>query len=316
MAAQSLSLGRGLEQEADSVDITLDWLGVSTFRLTVDDLVIFLDAYMDRVPEAPAVGMGSADVKKADYVLVGHSHFDHLWGAQTIAHNTGATVVGSYETARLMSQAEVAEEQLMPVAGGERVRLSDRVSVRVFPSQHSCIWARGGAVDEVCLGDLGLTLQERTGNLDAQYARLFRSQNPKWANVQGHRRETDLHPRGEGGALAYLIETPEGSILWKDTSGHWTGIMRDLRPDIALLAAAGRGNVDGEPTQGSLAQFVGREADILRPRSIVLCHHDDWMPPMTSPTDTEPILSELRRQAPYVDLVEMDYLEGYPLLRR
>jgi L-ascorbate metabolism protein UlaG (beta-lactamase superfamily) len=30
--------------------IILDWLGVSTFRLMIGDLVIFLDAYIDRVP--------------------------------------------------------------------------------------------------------------------------------------------------------------------------------------------------------------------------------------------------------------------------
>ena len=30
--------------------ITLEWFGVATFRLTIDDLVLFLDAYMDRVP--------------------------------------------------------------------------------------------------------------------------------------------------------------------------------------------------------------------------------------------------------------------------
>jgi hypothetical protein len=90
--------------------------------------------------------------------------------------------------------------------------------------------------------------------------------------------------------------------------------MRDLRPDVALLAAAGRGNIDGEPVQGSLAQFVTREADLLRPRRIVLSHHDDWMPPATRPTDTTPIREELARQAPYAELVEMGYLEGYPLL--
>ena len=33
--------------------VILDWLGCATFRLTVDDLVIFLDAYIDRVPSAP-----------------------------------------------------------------------------------------------------------------------------------------------------------------------------------------------------------------------------------------------------------------------
>jgi len=33
--------------------IKLDWLGVATFRLVIGDLVVFLDAYMDRVPSAP-----------------------------------------------------------------------------------------------------------------------------------------------------------------------------------------------------------------------------------------------------------------------
>jgi hypothetical protein len=30
--------------------VTLDWLGVATFRLTIDDLVIFLDAYRAACP--------------------------------------------------------------------------------------------------------------------------------------------------------------------------------------------------------------------------------------------------------------------------
>lgn len=295
--------------------ISLDWLGVATYRLTVDDLIIFLDAYMDRVPAAPPVGLTAAAVDRADYILVGHSHFDHLWGAERIARNTGATVIGSHETVRLMTNEKVPEGQLVAVAGGERVRLSDTVTVRVFPSQHSCIWARAGAPDEVCLGDLGLTLQERQANLASNAGRRGDRDAPGMADVIAHRRASDQRPRGEGGALAYLIETPEGSILWKDTSGHWTGILRDLRPDVALLAAAGRGNIDGEPIQGTLAGFVGREADLLRPRRVVLGHHDDWMPPFTRPTDTEPIREALSRQAPSTELVEMGYLEGYPILR-
>lgn len=296
--------------------VTLDWLGVATFRLTVDDLVIFLDAYMDRVPAAPAVGLSTSQVDRADYVLAGHSHFDHLWGAERIARNTGATVIGSHETVRLMRDEEVPESQLIAVAGGERVRLSDNVTVQVLPGQHSCIWARRGAPDEVCLGEMGLTLQERQANLAAMGARRAGSEQPGMAEVRAHTGANRQRPRGEGGALMYLIETPEGSILWKDTSGHWTGIMRDLRPDVALLAAAGRGNIDGEPIQGTLAEFVAREADLLRPRRIVLSHHDDWMPPVTRPTDLAPIREELARKAPRVELVEMGYLEGYPILGR
>ena len=296
--------------------VSLDWLGVSTYRLVVDDLVIFLDAYIDRNPLAPPVGMRVADVQRADYVVVGHSHFDHLWGAERIAHQTGATIIGSHESVRLMEIEEVPDEQLVAVAGGERIRLSESVSVRVFPSQHSCIWSAAGTSGEVCLGDLGLTLDERQANLDSRAALRASSGAPGMAESEAHRMECTQQPRGEGGALAYFIETPLGSILWKDTSGHWTGILRDLRPDAALLAAAGRGNIDGEPIQGALAQFVAREADLLRPRRIVLGHHDDWNPPVSSPTDMEPIEWELSRQAPNVELAQMDYLEGYPILGR
>ena len=59
--------------------VTLDWLGVSTYRLTVDEHVIFLDAYMDRVPSAPTVGLKSSDVDRADHILIGHSHFCLLY---------------------------------------------------------------------------------------------------------------------------------------------------------------------------------------------------------------------------------------------
>jgi L-ascorbate metabolism protein UlaG (beta-lactamase superfamily) len=283
--------------------ITLDWLGCATFRLTVDDLVIFLDAYMDRPAAAPTVGLTTAQVNRADYILVGHSHFDHLYGADKIAHNTGATIIGSHETVRLMYNEEVPEDRLVAVSGGERIRLSSDVTVRVFPSQHSCIWARSARAGEDCFGDLGLTLQERQANLAARPV------------PEGSARPAySPRPRAEGGAFAYLIETPEGSIFWKDTSGHWTGILQNIRPDVAILASAGRGNIDGEPIQGSLAQFIAREADLLRPRHMVLSHHDDWAGRGRA-IDIEPIGFALSRYAPNVELVDMGYLEGYPIMK-
>jgi L-ascorbate metabolism protein UlaG (beta-lactamase superfamily) len=271
---------------------------------------------MDRVPAAPPVGLRVAEVDRADHILVGHSHFDHLWGAERIAQNTGATIIGSHETVRLMQLEEVPNEQLIAVSGGERIRLSEGVTVRVYPSQHSCIWSQAGLPAEVCLGDQDVTFHERQTRLKERASQRAASQQPGMADVVAHRRACTQAPRAEGGAYAFLIETPEGSILWKDTSGHWTGILRDLRPDVAILAAAGRGNIDGEPIQGSLAQFVAREADLLRPQKMVLCHHDDWTPPVTSPTDVGPIRQELARQSRRTELVEMGYLEGYPILEQ
>ena len=85
---------------------------------------------------------------------------------------------------------------------------------------------------------------------------------------------------------------------------------------MAILAAAGQGNLDGEPIQGTLAQFKAREADLLRPDKIVLCHHENWNPPLTSPINFEPIREELTRHNPCSELVEMDYLEECLILDR
>lgn len=290
---------------------TLDWLGCATFRLTLGDLVVFLDAYVDRVPAAPPVGLTSADIDRADWILVGHSHFDHLWGAETIARNTGATIVGSYETVRVMESQGVPLGQLLPVAGGERVRLSPDVTVNVYPSQHSCVWSQTKmrAVDEVCIGDLGLTYQEQQERL-MQLTAWFGTLDE---GARAHLVASNQGARGDGGALVFLLETPQGSLFYQDTSGHWSGILRKLRPDVAILAAAGRGNIDGDPMQGSLAGFVARQAELLQPRRMFLSHHDDWLPGFSTAVEVPPVRVELQRLAPAAELLEMGYLAAYPL---
>jgi L-ascorbate metabolism protein UlaG (beta-lactamase superfamily) len=291
---------------------TLDWYGCATFRLRTGGLTIFLDAYIDRVAGAAGTGLTADDVDACDWIVVGHSHFDHLWGAERIMRNTSARLVGSYETVRTMESAGVPLDRMLPVAGGETVDLGHGVRVAVFPSQHSCVWSQGQMAesDEVCLGDLGLTLQEQ----QARFATLVAHLTNLGPATLAHLVASNQQARGDGGALVYLFETPDGTLLYQDTSGHWSGIFRDLRPDVAILAAAGRGNVDGQPIQGSLAQFVGRQVDLVRPRRLLLAHHDDWLPGFSRATDVAPIRREIARVAPRTELVEPGYLAGTPIL--
>jgi L-ascorbate metabolism protein UlaG (beta-lactamase superfamily) len=243
---------------------------------------------------------------------VGHSHFDHLWGAERIARRTGATIIGSHETVRIMEQEGVPLAQLLPVGGGERIRLSPEVTVAVYPSLHSCVWTpKGGMVqpDEVCLGDLGVTYQERMARLQE----VMQGLASLGAEVLSHLQESAQGVRGDGGSFVYLFETAEGSLLYQDTSGHWSGILHNLRPDVAILAAAGRGTIDGEPIQGTLAQFVARQADLLRPRRVILDHHDNWLPGFSVPTRIAPIREAMARSVPRTELVELGYLSSYPL---
>lgn len=290
---------------------TLDWLGCATFRLTIGKLVIFLDAYMERVASAPTVGIEIDDIDEADFILVGHSHFDHVYGAERIAQRTGATIIGSYETVRIMHAQGIPEEQLIAVQGGEKVRLSDEITVDVFPSQHSCVWSHGqmSDSDEVCIGDLGVTLQEQR----VRFLQLAAHFGELGEEAIDHLRISAQGARGDGGALIFLLETPEGSLLFQDTSGHWTGIMRDQRPDVAILAAAGRGNVDGEPVQGSLAEFMARQVELVRPKRFLLCHHDDWLPGFSRPIDTAPIREAAARRVPRAEMIEVPYRSGYRL---
>ncbi|MFV0258690.1 MAG: MBL fold metallo-hydrolase [Acidimicrobiales bacterium] len=301
---------------------TLDWYGCATFRFRVAGLTIFLDAYIDRVPAAagPRTADGDRlradDVDACDWIVVGHSHFDHLYGAERIMANTDARLIAGYESIRVMESAGVPLDRMIPVAGGETIELGGGVTVSVVPSQHSCVWSHAamGPADEVCLGDLGVTWQEQ----QARLADLGRHLASLGDDTRAHLARSAIghSTRGDGGALVFLFETPDGSLLYQDTSGHWSGVLRDLRPDVALLAAAGRGNIDGEPIQGSLARFVARQVDLLRPSAVVLTHHDDWLPGFSTPTDIEPIRAELALTAPRVDLVELGYLDGTEVLPR
>ena len=234
---------------------SLDWYGCATFRSAhrrPDRLPRRLHRPRARRrrhrPRPPTTST------QCDWIVVGHSHFDHLYGAERIARNTGATIVGSYETVRVMEQAGVPLDRMICVAGGETVALSDDVP-----------WRRTRASTPAC---------GRTGPDDAGRRGLPRRPRRHLAGAAGALRELVAHLAGLGDARASTCRRRPGrprrrrrarlplrharrALLYQDTSGHWSGILHDLRPDVAILAAAGRGNVDGEPIQGSLAAVRG-----------------------------------------------------------
>ena len=295
----------------------IDWLGCATFRLKIGNLTIFLDTYMDRVPSAPKVGLSAANVTEADFILIGHSHFDHLAGAETISSNTGAIVVGSTETANVLKNEGIDAAKLRIAQGGERYKLNDSVSVKVFPSLHSCIWIPNTfdtKTDEPITGHLNVGEDDRwccrtPMNLEGADPQMV-------IDIKQHMKNS-LGSAQIGGALCYLFETPNGSIFFQDTSGCWTGIVSDLRADIAILAMAGRPNIDGEPIQGSLADYIGMMTSMLKPNSVILGHHDDWMPPQTKdntkPASISPIRNRINLVRPGTNLLDIKYLDNTEL---
>jgi L-ascorbate metabolism protein UlaG (beta-lactamase superfamily) len=258
------------------VGATMEWFGTTTFRVHTGGPVLFFDAYVDRVPGLDPVGLSTAEVSEADFVFVSHAHFDHLYGADAIALRTGATVVGSPEAARCLRTCGVPEEQLLIVTGGETVDCGDGVTVRVLPALHSCLFAHGESDTALpCLGDLGVSAQDRIAARQVFFDLMEQLRGPEGDALRAMNTKCSAH---DGGQLSYFLRTDEGTALVSASAGYWKGLFTGLRPDVALLAIGGRPNVDGEPFQGSGAQYMLEQVQLLRPGRVAFCHHDPLVP--------------------------------------
>jgi L-ascorbate metabolism protein UlaG (beta-lactamase superfamily) len=286
------------------VPTTLEWFGTATFRVRDAGLDLFFDAYLDRLPGLEPVGLATADVGKADFVFVSHAHFDHLYGAGAVAAGAGATIVCSPESARCLRQDGVPDAQLLVVTGGETVHCGPTTKVRVLPALHSCLFAHSEADTALpCLGDLDVSAQDRAAKVATLFTLLDAAPAPAGPALVAM---NEVCSRHDGGQLAYLLTTKDGSLLVSGSAGYWRGIFDGLRPDVALLSLGGRPNVDGEPYQGSTAQYVLEQAEVLRPGRIAFCHHDPLFPGLPG-VDIEPAAAALCGAGMPVGYFAMEY---------
>jgi L-ascorbate metabolism protein UlaG (beta-lactamase superfamily) len=299
--ARSLRIGHAGAVTA----IAIEWFGCATFRVRVRETTLFFDTYLDKAPGVPEVGLRSDEVTDADFLFMSHAHFDHVLGADVIAKATGAMVVGNYEVAHLMEANRVPPAQILAVSGGETVDCGNGAAVRVLPAQHSCLFAAAGADSgAACLGDVDVSAQDRRGRTEALFAMLPTLSD---ATREFFARHDDHVSRRDGGQLAYLLDTPDGSLLVSASSGYWRGLFDGLRPEVAILAAAGRPNVDGEPYQGTMADFLVEQAELLgRPR-VALCHHDPLLPPVAPAYDITAAEAALQQLLGPDGYVRFDY---------
>ena len=194
---------------------------------------------------------------------------------------TGATLIGSYETVRVMEAAGVPVDRMICVAGGERIASADDVSVSVYPSQHSCVWshAADGAVGRGVPRRPRRDVAGAAGADAASCASTWRPRSPgRDASTCGASSRATA-TAATAARCSSCSRRRRARCCTRTRPATGRGILDGLRPDVAILAAAGRANIDGEPIQGSLADFVGRPGrGRCGPRRLLLSHHDDWLP--------------------------------------
>ena len=195
--------------------VELTYLGVAGWQITDGKAIVLVDPYFSRqpLPDDPSATIASdPDVvaryapAKADLIVVGHSHFDHVLDAPAVAMRTGAQVMGSVSTARYARASGVPDDHIITVKGGEDFELG-AFSVRVVPSLHRPLDDKhtfGGDIPDGVAAPLTL----------AQF--------------------------GEGGTFAYLIRIGGEQVLAFDTANFVEREVEGLRPDVAIVAPGGK----------------------------------------------------------------------------
>jgi hypothetical protein len=149
---------------AQPAKVELTWMSIANWDMNINGKRILMDAYISRLPNSLFVAAPGfpndlyaftkaaekVDVEsikkvrdaevgsdKVDYLLVGHSHWDHSWDTPTWSKLTGAPLIGGISTCLQAAAQGVAAAQCRSVKGGEKIDLGDGVTMRVVRWNHS-----------------------------------------------------------------------------------------------------------------------------------------------------------------------------------
>lgn len=132
---------------SDGAALRIRWLGTAGHVIESARTTLLIDPFLTRPALArlarrlaPDEGAIRARLPaRVDAVACGHSHYDHLLDAPTIARITGALLIGSATACNFARAAGVAESQLVTVPPeGRAVTIGD-MTLRFVPSLHGRI---------------------------------------------------------------------------------------------------------------------------------------------------------------------------------
>lgn len=220
-------------------EVRLSYLGTAGWEITDGKTVILVDPYLSRLkmeipgaavapddprPTVPLDGIARPDasvidahVQRADFILLTHTHIDHVLDVPYIARKTGALVIGSESTTNFARDSGVPDAQLMTVLGGDDLQFAS-FSVRVIPSLHSILHP-GPNLAKLMAPPSTIFPPDakppfRVGNLLV-----------------------------EGGTFAYFIRLNGVRILVFGSMNYIEREVEGLRPDVAIIGAGTRSQI-------------------------------------------------------------------------
>lgn len=249
--------------------VVVRFLGTAGFVFEGAGHTIVVDPYVTRpnlVQHLSKLKPNEALVRRlfprADEVLVGHSHSDHILDAPMVCKLTGARLIGSASARIVARAAGVPERQVLCTEGNEWIE-SGTSRLRGIPSLHG----------KAKLGPwIGVPLP-------GDVAKNFRW--PSRASKFRH-----------GAVLDWHVELAGCSIVHIDSADYEESQLRETKADVLCLCAAGWQN---------RAHYVSRAIELLEPKIVIPCHWDNFFHPydaaakQMSGVDLEGFIDEIKK---------------------
>jgi L-ascorbate metabolism protein UlaG (beta-lactamase superfamily) len=282
--------------------VTLKYLGAAGWEITDGSTYILVDPYLSRINgpappggrsmagdtrrayrwndlASPDVATIDAHIQRADFVLVTHTHYDHVMDVPHIALKTRAIVIGTESTENVMRAYGVPEEQLITVRGGEDYQFAS-FSIRVIPSIHSAL----------------------------DHKRYFSSAVAP-PGMKAPLTLEQIHP--EGGTLAYLIRFRGHQILAFGGMNYIEREIVGLEPDVALIGAGA--------SRKEVYDYSGRlMRDLNFPALVLPTHWDNFLAPYSASQEAnldalQSFSQEITAASPKTKVIVPKYFEPIPL---
>lgn len=276
----------------DRHTLAIRWTGYGNFELAYNGQVILLDAYFDRGSEYPPLGFSAADVRKADVILIGHGHYDHMSDAASVGIRTGATLVGAPLTVARLQTQSVDATRLRTVTG----RGGEILQFRGFTVEP--VLARHGEPPADVTAAFGKALQATALAPTAE-------QTAEQALIVA-RGSSDRRIVTEG-TIAYVITLDSGfRILYRDSGGRVTdyekaAALRVGPVDLAIVATS------ASYMTALIVEQALEYVHTYRPSVFMPAHHDAAYNGLWRPT--EPIFQAIKDENPTIVTISKGYRE-------